>query len=331
MERRLIVPNIEHLGLDDLCNEQSNEAESERMQHMSMGMDTTRRVIALYIHPDSGPVMPMEIDLMEVEIAALKVPGSVQRDNARVNEIARRIKAQFPGIDTSRATQEIAALIGKLGHYAYFNGVVLRLPGSIDLPSTAAKPAVTPDLKEIKEQVSRFTQEIAQLKKAVQIERQEHLATKGSLYTVEGENKRLKAQSEKSSTELADARLHIQRLQERFERARDIVNTARTATDTAEQEAASVKTELEQAQSTITELKAAIVQMQQESSGTMRELSSLRQQALHDQKAEEQLRATLEDYKSEISSLRDKLRRMVEGDDGEGDEVAGEYDPFAML
>jgi hypothetical protein len=296
-----------------------------------MGMDTTRRVIALYIHPDIGPVMPMEIDLMEVEIAALKVPGSVQRDNARINEIARRIKARFSGIDTSRGIQEIAALIGKLGHYTYFNGVVLRLPGTIEMPSTNAKPVPTPDLKEIKEQVARFTQEIAQLKKVVQQERQEHLATKGSLYAVEGENKRLKSQHDKSSTELADAHLHVQRLQERLEHARDIVNTARSMTDATEQEAASVKTELEQAKLTITELKAALVQIQQESSGIAQELSQLRQQTLHAQKAEEQLRITLEDREREISELRVKLRRMAEGDDDEVSDTRGAYDPFAML
>jgi len=283
--------------------------------------------MVLYIHPDTGPVMPMELDLMAVEIVALKVPGDDRRNDARIREIARKIKEKFPKVDPESNWREVATLIGRLRHAQTFNGVVLRLPGTIDMaPSPLASPASPTPVREITAQLEQFTKEIKQLRRELQKERQEHNATKARLFTTESENKRLKGlqdQFDKLNRELADARFQAQQLQDKVGRARTIVQKAREDTDVAQQETASVKLELEQAQQDVSTFQIALTQMQEE-------LSQLRQRVTNSDKAEQQLRETIEKRDREIADLQARLRHSTEDEDTFSSEFLDD-DPLSKL
>lgn len=290
-----------------------------------MSRDMTQRIMVLYIHPDTGPVMPMELDLMAVEVVALKVPGADRRDDARIREIARKIKEKFPKVDPESNWHEVASLIGRLSHAQSFNGVVLRLPGTIDIapPTSSASPA---PVKELTAQLEQFTKEIKQLRRELQKERQEHNATKARLYTAEGENKRLKGfqdQFDKLNREVADARFQVQQLQDKVGRARTIIQKARDDADAAQQETASVKLELEQARQEVSTFQAALGQIQEE-------LSLLRQRANHADKAEQQFRETLERRDQEIANLQARLRYLTEDEDTSSSEFL-DNDPLSKL
>jgi predicted nucleic acid-binding Zn-ribbon protein len=274
-------------------------------------MSTTQRIIALYIHPDSGPILPMPLDMMAVEMMALKAPGSIQRDDARIREVAKRIREKFPDVDPESRWREVASLIGRLSHADLFNGIVLRLPGKIEEEIVASSELSKATLEEL----DRLAKEIQQLNKGLQKERVEHEATKAKFYAIESENKRLKVLYDKANTEIADLRVQAQHAAEKVERARARITSTSAARDATEQEAAGLKIQLEQAQK---ELQAR--------PDFEAELSLLRQRVTSAEHTERQLCETIEERERKIDELQERIRYLTE--DTQAEDTPGS-DPFA--
>src|SRR5713226_4860652 len=116
-------------------------------------MSSLQHVIQLYIHPDVGPITPVEIDMMAVETEALKLPASSDYDEIRIQAICRLIRQTFPQVEPERNRQGIASIIGRLRNVFNFSGIVLRLPGTI-VDKSAPSPSIDAKLLE------RLTREV---------------------------------------------------------------------------------------------------------------------------------------------------------------------------
>ena len=113
-------------------------------------------VVTVYIHPDHGPITPMQLDMLSVETMVMGLDANSNRDEARIRETAARIKAAFPDVDPYRNLGMLTQLIKRLGHVGLFNGVVLRLPGAIPGPSQPVNPTI--------EEFAKLRDELANLK-----------------------------------------------------------------------------------------------------------------------------------------------------------------------
>jgi hypothetical protein len=260
-------------------------------------MSTTRRSIAIYIHPDDGPIMPMELDMLAVETLALSVPAGSQREDVRFREIARRIRDQFPEVDPESNWRELRSIMGRLSHFDLFNGIVLRLPGKIKMPVTAPAQPSQATISELND----LTKKVQQLSRQLSKVNAEHDVTKTRLYTQESENKRLKTARDKLSQECSGLQVQTQRDQETIERARLIVKRLREELEAAQRETAGMQTELEQVRNEF-----------QANSRMTDEISILRQQTTNAQKTEQQLRETLAQRDQAIQELQDKIRELTE-------------------
>lgn len=98
-------------------------------------MSTRQYALTIYIHPETGPTLPVQIDTLQVEVAALSV-GPSERNKARVNEVSRQIKDCFKGVYPEHGKDAIAAIMSRLENLTMFSGVVLQLPGAIEDDTT---------------------------------------------------------------------------------------------------------------------------------------------------------------------------------------------------
>ena len=266
-------------------------------------MSTRQRTIALYIHPDTGPITPMLLDLMAVEMVALSVP-STHHDDARAREIARLITKSFPKVDPHSAWRQVTSISGRLSSADIFNGIVLRLPGTIEGPAVTASTSTLDELKKL-------THEVEQLKDTRKREQQEHNELKAQAYSLHNENKRLKMLYEKSNNEGSDLRLRAQQIQDEAKRAQILVDRANRRADKAEQELATQQATLEMAHKELQKRSEA-------------EYFALRQKVKNADKAEEQLRATIVELEQKLSVSRERIRLLTEGplEDKENSELS---------
>ncbi len=146
----------------------------------------------------------MTLDMLEVEIAVVSLPASADRDEARVREIANRIKKHFPHVDPDSKLRELKWIIGRLANVTMFDGIVLYLPGSIDGSSPPKNPTalefqkLTEELLKLKGQFEDTTQHYqkaqAQLKRLLTENSQLREAQK----TQTQDNSRLRTELEES-------------------------------------------------------------------------------------------------------------------------------------
>jgi DNA repair exonuclease SbcCD ATPase subunit len=200
-----------------------------------MRMNVTRRVIALYIHPDTGPVTPMELDLMQVELVALRAVGG-SYDEARAREIARLVRAKFAQVDPESNWRELMAIGSRLSHADIFNGIVLRLPGTI-----VDGGRQQPD-EETKKKLERLTRQFQQISESYQKERQE---LREKVSRLESEQKRLKAFSQNAGADLLTLRAQLQQERDAHKRARLVAEQAREETERLVREYAALQTQAE--------------------------------------------------------------------------------------
>jgi chromosome segregation ATPase len=192
-------------------------------------------VIALYIHPDTGPVTPMELDLMQVELVALRAVGG-SYDEARAREIARLVRAKFAQVDPESNWRELMAIGSRLSHADIFNGIVLRLPGTI-----VDGGRQQPD-EETKKKLERLTRQFQQISESYQKERQE---LREKVSRLESEQKRLKAFSQNAGADLLTLRAQLQQERDAHKRARLVAEQAREETERLVREYAALQTQAE--------------------------------------------------------------------------------------
>lgn len=200
-----------------------------------MRMNVTRRVIALYIHPDSGPVTPMELDLMQVEMVALRAVGGAY-DEARAREIARLVRAKFAQVDPESNWRELMAIGSRLSHADIFNGIVLRLPGTI-----ADGSKQEPD-EETKKKLERLTRQFQQISESYQKERQ---GLREKVSRLESEQRRLQTLSQHANTDLQTLRTQLQQERDAHARTRQAGQQALEEAERLTHEYAALQTQTE--------------------------------------------------------------------------------------
>jgi phage shock protein A len=259
-------------------------------------MTTSQYSIILYVHPDEGPITPVEINLMQVEEAALNYPGD--RDEIRFQEVVKCIKAQCPDVVPERHRQGIASILGRLRNVSQFNGIVLRLPGTIE--DKPAAPSPTGDKLE------RLANEVVSLKAQFERERENYEASlrplRQQIKELHSTNHQMHVQRDGLELELREAKDEMQRAQAQLNRIQGQLNRAQVEVERLSFENADLQTRLEQAERA-GEIISQVAPAQAE-------LSSLRQGLASAKQAEQQLRQALEQRESEIAKLREQIRRL---------------------
>ena len=266
--------------------------------------DMQQRVINIYIHPkDGGPVMPMKLNLMDIEMEALKLPSEAQRDEVRIKAIADKIREKFPEVRPYDGRNELALLVRQLSHYARLNRLVLILPGIIK--SNGGNSAETSEV--VKKKLEEMNKRVEQLARDLRKERDEHESAKTQLATLKTNYKSLRALYEKVNTQLADAQLHEQQARQDVERWRKAAQRANTDVNKAQQETGAIEVEFKRIKQESEELVRAFKQQQQAWADKEEELSNLRQKVRESESAIKNFEETVKKREREIKQLRSQL------------------------
>lgn len=243
--------------------------------------------------------MPMELDMLEIEMSVVRLPFNADRDEARVQEILSRIKRKFPTVEPQSKLQQVRYLIGRLNHISIFNGVVLRVPGTIEGDAPAQPPA--PELDEFR----RLAQEAVQLKQQLTETKHNYDIAAAIAHRLQEENKQQYMQRNSLQEEKEEVLENLQETEARLMGLQDQMRAdgkkCREKTKELEQAKAQLQTELELLKST----QPTIVAQQQE-------LAGLRQRLASAEKAEQQLRETIEKREQEIRELRERIKQLTQ-------------------
>lgn len=256
-------------------------------------MNTGKRLIQIYIHPDSGPITPMMLDLDAVEVAMNRVPTASSSDDTAVREIARQIRCKFKDIEPENNRRQLVMIMRRWVNADGFNGMVLRLPGSIAGKDTASSG-----------QSMQIVQQVSQLTSALESERHTSASLKLRVHGLEAECKRFKALYEQANSTLIDKRVQDQEFQQKWQQHRKALQQARDEADEAVRETSALKIRMEQLQQQIRS------QDHYES-----ELAKLRQSERSAVKAKEQVSDTLARLEQEYATLQEEYRVLLEGPD----------------
>jgi chromosome segregation ATPase len=241
--------------------------------------------------------------MMDIEMAALKLPNEAQRDEVRIRAIADKIEKKFPEVRPYDGRNELALLVRQISHYARLNRVVLILPGIIK--SNAGDSAETSEA--VKKNLENLNKRVEQLARDLRKERDEHETAKTQLATLKTNYKSLHALYGKVNTQLDDAQLHEQQARQDVERWRKAAQRANTDVDKAQQEAGAIEVEFKRMKQESEELVRAFKKQQQAWVNKEQELSTLRQQVRESESAIKNLEETIKKRDQEIVLLRSKL------------------------
>lgn len=256
-------------------------------------MDSEHIIITLYIRADRGPISPMTLDMLEVEIAVVSLPASADRDEARVREIANRIKKHYPNVEPDRKLQELRWLIGRLKNIAMFDGIVLRLPGSIDGPAQPKNPLVA--------EFEKLSTESLELKRKFTTIEQERDALQDRKDVLEAECIRLKVEPTQLKKEVRRLRTELDDVEEKEEIARTDGLRYKEKANKLEQEMAILQTQLDRAKVEQQTLRRA-----------QQEVGTLREQLKNAADTEQQLRTRIKKLELELTEMKDRIRRLAE-------------------
>src|SRR5229473_5593788 len=141
-------------------------------------------IITLYIHPDTGPIKDVKLDLMKVEEAVQRSKsGGLGRDEERMRMVGELLKKRFPDIEPDSNRAAFKGILARLSLAAQFNGIVLRLNGSTLRDNEAGKGNTKGNTKdassygaseEVKREVELLTRKSLELKRQLEIEQQAH-------------------------------------------------------------------------------------------------------------------------------------------------------------
>lgn len=267
-------------------------------------MSTPSYTVTLYIDPEQGgPVTPLEIDLMQIENEVLAADPSTDRDELRIDKIVEQIKnkKEFKDVDPSAKRHELRFLIGRLGHIAIFNGIVLSLPGTIEAdppgtspPDPTSNPTVTvEDYKDLKDLVDKLGQQLAACESKCQAAEFELKKERSIVDPLVEENKKAREEVAVLRTSVSSIKSEVTLLKTEAERYK--IKAQRL-----EAENASLQTQLTQA-----------LQERQRFQQSLQDLATLRQDLTNKNNAEKQLRITLEQREKDLKSCREQMRNIA--------------------
>ena len=266
------------------------------------------QVVTLYIHPDNGPVKPITLNLMEIEIAVhnARVPAS-HFDEQRFMLIAQRIKKDFPDVDPYSNRNALVALLARFTAAYQFSGMVVRLSGTIK-DKTITRPAEGAGL--LNSEVDKLVKENARLKRLFDIEVQAHQATKEQISKVNADYQRQLYDRDivydKNALKIEDLGERLRLREAENKRLReDVEKSVRAFSDLNTQHGFLQDTHQE-AIDTHEALKIEYDKLQGHLNSVESDLSKARIDLKNGKRVEEQLRETIETLKDEISLLEEE-------------------------
>lgn len=267
-----------------------------------------QRVLTIYIRPlDGGSITPVQVDLLEIEMQALRGGDDGQRDEGRINALARQIKQQCQGtVYPERRRDQLAALLRGLAHYQRFNGVVLEVPGvTVEQAGGNGQRESIP--QEVRQRLERVERQVLQSARELRAEREAHQDTQAQLAVVRTNYTSLRALYDRNEIRLQDAQRREERAMQDAERWQKTAQRMAGEASAARLEVGQLQVQQDLAREEIQRTLAAF-QQQQEWSGRDQELSDLRQQVVERESAVHHLEETLNKRERELVQLRQFLQ-----------------------
>lgn len=265
--------------------------------------------MTLYIHPDKGPIKPIQLNLMEIEVAVHNSKFSTNnRDEERLRQVALHIKKAFPYVDPNSNRNGIMTVLSRFSSAYQFNGMVLRLSGTIEddgLPNNDG-------IKRVNSEIDALTKEVPRLRRLLEIEQQAHRAAKEQVMQLQAENSRLIQDRDliydRNKVRLDDLQARLQLREEENRRLREEsekIIRAHSALNVQHEMLKSSQQELEETNRTLHQSRE---ELQHRLTSMENELARLRLDAKNAKTAEEQLRETIARLEDENRELEDMLR-----------------------
>ncbi len=280
-------------------------------------MNVSKRIIRVYIHPDEGPVTPMELDITNVQLEMDKVTQDRSSDEVAVREIARQISKKFSGIQPESDKRQLVLLMRRWSSIEAFNGVVLRLGGTIENK--------TPDVLTAN-RLRAMPQEISQLANALESERRKTESLQVRVQQLEAENRRSRSLYDRANNEAINLRLLVQQAQDAVKQEQRATAQVREDAIQAIEQASRNQVLLDRAN---LELQARPTKAQHE-----KELADLRRKEREARGSDQQLRDTIASLQQENAVLQDSIRKITEfGGEDQGyvrEAIDDESDLYAL-
>jgi chromosome segregation ATPase len=254
--------------------------------------------IVLYIHPDTGPIRPMRLNITAVQDAANKMPDHFNKDEIRLREIVRQIHRSFNKVDPQSNMDQLRVIISRLSTAYHFNGMVVRLNGIIEEEGVS-------EVKLAQQEIEKFAEKFTRLQRQLASEQKAHADLKSRMAGLETQNTRLKILYERDHTQIAALIAQKEQAQQIARQTRLEVDFLRAEVDRLHQEAAQLTTRLDLSQKALQEHPARQAQHDQEKARLQREVARLK-------KAEQQLRETIIHLEQEREDLHERLRTTNE-------------------
>ena len=251
-------------------------------------------MVTLYIHPDSGPVTPMQLDMLSIETTILGLDAHSNRDDARIRQIAAKIKATFPDVDPYRNLGMLSQFVSRMSHVALFSGVVLRLPGTIQGASLPTSPDAADYAQKIQETIT--------LRAALDDCEQRFETVDQLLPALKKQNEQLQRRNKQLDTTLNDIRVRVDSAENHMQDALAETQRQRDKSDKLEQENAALHVREEE--------------LQRECKSLLKfknEVADLRQELIEERKAHEQFKETLEKRDLKIKALVREIEDLSKG------------------
>ncbi|HEU5382460.1 MAG TPA: hypothetical protein VFV38_44175 [Ktedonobacteraceae bacterium] len=269
---------------------------------------SNQRVMTIYIHPlDGGPMKQVRVDLMQIELLAIKTPDDSQRNEIRIRELARQIKEQCQGqIYPERNRDQLAALLRGFSHYQRFNGVVLDMPGTI-APEAESNGQNTGTSEAVKQELARITRQVEQLSRDLRAEREAHEFSRAQLVMLKNNYKNIRLLYDKNNTQLAEVQQRAQQAHQDAEHWRKTAEHLTAYAQDAQQEVGKFEVQLERTHHKLQALQTTFQEEQQAWASKEQELSQLRQRQIEAESALKHLEEALKKREQELADLRLQL------------------------
>lgn len=255
-------------------------------------MSAEKRIIDLYIHPDNGPTLSMKLDMLAVEVEVLHNEMYSNHDQARIEVIKDHIKKRFPHVHPDAREQALRSLIGRLAYVGIYDGIVLRLPGTIDGP---------PPPKDYTQDFLRMREEVNEMKLQVERVTQERDKAVALRHHLETENQSLRDTHQVQLERIESLSHDLDEAEEGESHAVDEQKRAQQQMDQIEQERASLEAKLEKSK-----------QDQQMTANLQRVVAELRPQLAEARAKEQQFRDALKKCEENNERLHHRINQLGE-------------------